>query len=271
MFLRSLAQSTAQWMFHAVTPKKVHAMLPKSNTLFHFTKSAETVKAILSSGFWPRYCLEHVEHLGFKENPYIAYPMVCFCDIPLSRIEDHIGFYGSFGLGMTREWAETNSLNPVLYTTAGSPIISTYRKLNTIVNRADDDEEKAAQKRTVRTLLAFTKPLSGHMIVGGEPVKKDFYQESEWRFVPQADEIADYIKRSTFENVEDLVQSNENTLKHGLLKFEPHDIRYIFVEHDSDIPKMVDFLHNEPGARSAAANKVLMSRIVSLESLRHDL
>ncbi|HGF3751173.1 TPA: abortive infection system antitoxin AbiGi family protein, partial [Vibrio parahaemolyticus] len=89
-------------------------MKPKSQTLFHFTKNLDFVKNILTDGFWPRYCLE--DFSWYIHNiDYIAFPMVCFCDIPLSRIKEHVGFYGEYGVGVTKEWAIANRLNPVSY------------------------------------------------------------------------------------------------------------------------------------------------------------
>lgn len=56
----------------------------------------------MTNGFWPRYCLEDFRWYN-KDIPNVSYPMVSFCDIPLTRIREHTDFYGSFGIGMTRE------------------------------------------------------------------------------------------------------------------------------------------------------------------------
>ncbi len=90
-------------------------MNPKSHTLFHFTKSSETLHKILLGGFWPRYCLEDVRWLEYEEFDFVAYPMVCFCDIPLSRIDEHVEFYGEYGIGVTKEWAESIKATPIQY------------------------------------------------------------------------------------------------------------------------------------------------------------
>jgi DNA-binding transcriptional regulator GbsR (MarR family) len=41
--------------------------------------------------------------------------MVSFCDIPLSLAKDHINKYGSYAIGMSKEWGVRNNLNPVVY------------------------------------------------------------------------------------------------------------------------------------------------------------
>ena len=103
-------------------------MKPKSHTLFHFTKNIEFVKNILLDGFWPRYCLEDLSWYIF-EYDYVAFPMVCFCDIPLSRISEHVDFYGEFGVGVTKEWALANNLNPLSYLAKNSTYCSSVNNL----------------------------------------------------------------------------------------------------------------------------------------------
>lgn len=85
-----------------------------SSSLFHFTDTAEKLFSILRYEFKPTYCLERIV---FSEDivEEVAFPMVCFCDIPLSQVKNHIETYGYYGIGMSKEWAERNKLNPILY------------------------------------------------------------------------------------------------------------------------------------------------------------
>ena len=84
-----------------------------SNSIIHFTSEKENLKSILKSNFRPFYCREEII-IDNRPMTYAA-PMVSFCDIPLSEIKSHINKYGAYGLGLTKEWAERNRLNPVLY------------------------------------------------------------------------------------------------------------------------------------------------------------
>lgn len=246
-------------------------MNPKSNTLFHFTKSRDTLKLILKNGFWPRYCLEDVGWLGYDTHDYVAYPMVCFCDIPLSRIADHVGFYGEFGIGLTRQWAESNGLNPILYVAGENSVSASFRELNEQAHKHTEAKHKDASKVTMRYLLAHSKPAQGKMVVDGKPVDKLFYQESEWRYVPKSKKIHAYLVKSEFENVDKLLSGNNLTREHCIIKFGPKDIKYIFVKSDSDIPDIVNFVQAELDTYPGVDQKILMSRIVSLESLSADL
>src|SRR3989304_3361018 len=94
-----------------------------SETLFHFTDSIIKLKSILKNEFYPRYSLESYP-LDPKESSIleIGVPMVSFCDIPLSRVKEHVTIYGYYGIGMSKEWAEKKGLNPVLYLYNGSDL-----------------------------------------------------------------------------------------------------------------------------------------------------
>ncbi|MGR6831350.1 abortive infection system antitoxin AbiGi family protein [Aliivibrio wodanis] len=245
-------------------------MSPKSHTLFHFTQSRETLKLIFKNGFWPRYCLEDVRWFGFKSFDYIAYPMVCFCDIPLSKIDDHVNFYGEFGIGLTREWAIKNGLNPILYVAGDNHITQSFRELNDHANKSEGEQQTRA-KVTMRYLLAHTKPTEGQMVMNNKPVDKLFYQESEWRFVPKDSEAPEYLVKSNYEDEAVFNEANELTLKNCALTISPQDVKYIFVKSDTDIPDMINFIQTDLDGFANSDIKVLMSRVVSLESIRQDI
>ncbi|MFZ3192220.1 MAG: abortive infection system antitoxin AbiGi family protein [Moraxellaceae bacterium] len=246
-------------------------MNPKSHTLFHFTKSADVLKLIIKNGFWPRYCLEDVAWLGYDGFDFIAYPMVCFCDIPLSRAEEHVKFYGEYGIGLTKEWAESNKITPILYVSSNNNLKKTFKKIvdNTSHISPEDKKEQAIQN--VRYLLAHSKPTEGNMVVAGNLVAKEFYQESEWRYVPKNAAIKDYLRNPEFNDEAILKGNNELTLKHSSIKFTPKDVKYIFVKNDSDIPDIINFIQAELDGYPNADIKVLMSRVTSLESIQRDL
>ena len=245
-------------------------MRPKSNTLFHFTKNQDTLKLILKNGFWPRYCLEDISWIGFPSLEFVAYPMVCFCDIPLSRISDHVDFYGEFGIGLTKEWAIKNDLNPVLYiagiVSVGKSITNLMKFVGNINN--ENQEEYIS---TFRNINAYIKPCEGRMIVNEQSLPKEFYQESEWRYVPKNVDISDFLHKNDYENKEKLESSNQNTKAHCMLRITPSDIKYIFVKSDSDIPSIINYIQTELDSSRSVDLKILMSRVTSLESISKDV
>ena len=248
-------------------------MKPKSNTLFHFTSNVAVLTSILKGGsFWPRYCLEDVSWLGY-DSEYVAYPMVCFCDIPLSRITEHVQFYGEYGIGMTREWAERSGLNPVLYVSPKNNLINSFRDLNAHLRKVKVEDGEPDSRVPLRFVFAFSKPTIGNMIRGGNTIEVKFYQESEWRYVPQAPQavLNPFLKKDQFENAALLEHCNQDTKTNCSLPFSPSDVRYIFVKTDDDIPGLVTFIDSQLGHLAGNDQKKLMSKIVSLESLREDL
>lgn len=208
--------------------------------------------------------------MGYGHYTYIAFPMVCFCDIPISRIQDHVAFYGSFGIGMTREWGEKNSLNPLLYMKGNNNLHSALNDVMNLVMRSTSkatDKEKSA----MRHLLANTKPLSGKMRVGTDFVEKEFYQESEWRYVPEVDGVVQYLLHEHYSDHSKLEPLDAAAKEKASLTFTPNDVRYIFVPQDSDIPDIVNFIQRDLDQYPAADLKILMSRITSLDSISFDL
>lgn len=249
-------------------------MNPKSHTLFHFTKNSDVLKTIIKNGFWPRYCPEDINWLDYQDHDFIAYPMVCFCDIPLSRIDEHVGFYGEYGIGLTKEWAESNNGTPIQYVSGNNHLPDTFRSLTKFSEKFDeklDENDIEAYYQTIRYLLAHVKPTQGNMVINNELVKKEFYQESEWRCVPKSDEIQDYLKKEDYDNSEELKINNELTYEHCRLKFSPKDIKYIFVKSDSDIPNIINFIQTDLDHFPSADLKILMSRVISLENIKRDM
>lgn len=110
-----------------------------ANTLFHFTgkddkKGKEALLNILGTGYRPSYCSEFGDAAIGGAIKDMLIPMVCFCDLPLSRLDKHMNGhkwkyndvnhevegYGNYGLGMSKTWGKNMRLNPVTYTYSGS-------------------------------------------------------------------------------------------------------------------------------------------------------
>jgi hypothetical protein len=242
-------------------------MNPKSDNLFHFTRNAEHVKGILLNGFMPRHCLEDIKWLGLKDWNFLAYPMVCFCDIPISRISEHTAFYGEYGIGLTKEWGLRNGLTPVAYATEGSAItkVADYLLGIRFDGEADKDERETVLNTHIYGLISLVKPIKGNMQVAGAIVEKDFYQENEWRFVPSTANII--FEKSFLE----LREKEDKEMEANKISFTPNDVKYIFVKNDHEIPSLVDFINTQMGNFPHNDLKVLTTRIISLATIQKDL
>ncbi|MCK5133696.1 MAG: hypothetical protein KAR40_16275 [Candidatus Sabulitectum sp.] len=244
-------------------------MKPRSHTLFHFTKNIDALKSILKNGFWPHYSLEDFNWYN-SEMGFIGYPMVCFCDIPLTRIEEHVGFYGEYGLGLTKQWGVSNDLCPLIYLTQSSPVTAALYRLCTNDVKAIDGYY-IGSKVDLKSIISYIKPIEGNILVGAIPTPKEFYQENEWRYVPRDQAIRQWINKEEYANSTTLSQLNEIAKDNGGLQITPNDIKYIFVKSDANIPGIINFIQTELDHFSANDLKILMSRVVSSESINLDL
>jgi hypothetical protein len=251
-----------------------YLMRPRSNSLFHFTNHEKFLFDILESGFWPRYCLEDIIWQDFKKFEFIAFPMVCFCDVPLSRITEHTEHYGSYGVGLKKEWAERNTLNPVLYISPKSGLRESILRSMDFAARTCSDIEKSDSNKELdenRFLVSHIKPTKGIMLKNENKMYRDFYQESEWRYIPRNPSVATHLVHSEFNDAVKIDFHNRQSKKYCSLKITPIDIAYIFVPTDSDIPKIIKFIQNNLRSFSQNDLMILYSRIVSIETLQGDM
>jgi hypothetical protein len=233
---------------------------PRSNSIFHFTGKIDFLKSIIFNGFYPRYCREDMKWLTDENEPF-AYPMVCFCDIPLSRIIHHIKDYGGFGIGLSKEWATRKNIHPVIYFSNGNTAVLSAVDFLLGTNEDIDDEEGDKRFSVLAKLIQIMKPMEGIDYKSNK--NKSFHQENEWRYVTALDSEfnTDFIKNS------DLLNKNAEKYK---LDFTPPDVKYIFVEKDSDIVSMIEYINNI-NKFSDEDRKILCSKIISIETIGSDL
>lgn len=242
---------------------------PRSSTLFHFTKSLQNILNILEKGFIPYYSLEDSGWLGSKLE-FFACSMVCFCDIPISRIQDHVAFYGSYGIGMSKDWALKNGINPIAYYSEASPLSRVFNNAFRRSLHIKTEDPDSIIKYSFYSLLSYAKPITGTMIVDNNPVGKEFYLENEWRYVSDIDKKPRLIVRATFDDPDERTKLNVEA-EANPIKFTPPDIRYIFVKTDADIPPVINFINDKLQSYTAVDLKILTSRVTSLEYLGKDI
>ncbi|OOG76462.1 abortive infection system antitoxin AbiGi family protein [Algoriphagus sp. A40] len=245
-----------------------------SNTLFHFTPKLEYLQSILLNNFQPRYSLESSSFLNNKLlNMDLAYPMVCFCDIPLSKLKRHIGTYGNYGLGLKKEWGSRNHLSPVFYTRKGSNTTNSFEQLMywfiSIKAKLNYEEQKIYSQR-FSEILMHTKPYYGKMYRNGKAVNKRFYDEREWRWIPKLDHKKFRSHLSKDELEIDSIKFNQIVSEHRRLKFTPSDIEYIILNSENEIDGFINVLEGEDLKYDSKTIKKLTSRIITKDQIRND-
>lgn len=263
-----------------------------SKTLFHFTPKIENVIDILENEFRPHFCLEDLNiitpDLGFREELEFAIPMVCFCDIPLSQAKVHMETYGKYGIGLSKEWGKLNKICPVLYVHENSAIPFGVRKMlekgvdlflmdNVHVDMPLTNIEYIAKiVGEIDRIQSFIKPYEGRLWRNGKYIpdiigKIRFYDEREWRFVPELPEdiSSSRLTKAEFIDEKKKNSANEKLRENCVLKFEPLDIKYIIVDKENEI---IDIIKEIEGIEKYDDNqkKLLFSRVISSEQILED-
>ncbi|MCC6460042.1 MAG: hypothetical protein IT260_06210 [Saprospiraceae bacterium] len=239
-----------------------------SNSLFHFTRELKFLKSILQDGFRPNYCLENFDTFKFisgEDHFEMAVPMVCFCDIPLSKVKSHMNMYGYYGIGLSKAWGIQNGISPLFYISPESATTnSIYLSLLYLLNNPKFGWEESLDKQYDRLLrlIRFTKPYVGPFFRKGKFLKNPvtFYDEREWRFIPDVTgrternrvELAKaWLDKATFlkmrhdldeQGLPQIVALNQELQLNFPLKFELSAIRYIIIKKESEIPALLQTL-----------------------------
>jgi hypothetical protein len=257
----------------------------------------------LEEGFRPNLSLEDLSCLGLQQK--VAIPMVSFCDIPLSQTKAHMQYYGHYGIGLSKSWGREKGINPVLYTYQGSPLAVslsqslawTYakylgiRKLDPFIPheawariasifrgiKKDATRSKQYLKLwdKLLRLQCFIKPYEGLSYKTNPPFQNvRFYDEREWRFVPELrEDLYKYLLYEEEYNNEPACKKATNEIHaRSKLSFESTDIKYIIIHHDEEIVSMIEKIQDiKPTRYSTDEIKVLSSKLISAQQIATDL
>ncbi len=138
-----------------------------ANVLFNFMSKLDYLKTILlNKAVIPRYYEETVEYLDIEGLKRIAFPMTCFCDIHLNKLVPHMEFYGSFGIGLNKEWGINEGIQPIHYINNFSYLRNDFSSIFSNSLSTSDEEREYIQSYNNYLLinLVFMKPLDGIML-----------------------------------------------------------------------------------------------------------
>ena len=215
-----------------------------SNTLFHFTNEFKNFQSILLNGFYPRYCREDYSMIIPNDSPLAPYtawkiPMVCFCDIPLYQIKIPMGTYGAYCIGLSKEWGKRNKISPMWYAHPNSHISISIRKLKEIESPIDIEF-------LIYSIRSYLKPYEGKIWIEDEGKWSEtirFYDEREWRFVPDKDVLKEKgLPTLLICGISYDGDDNNKLEQHCRLKFTLNDIRYIIVKNTQERSTLINAL-----------------------------
>lgn len=157
---------------------------PREHRLFHYTSEFAHLKSMLRAGIWPRYCIEEFDWL-LGDNICIAFPVACFCDIPLSAAGEHKDRYGAYAVALHKNFAADLDITPIWYLQEETSIVEHLKKIC-----------DATPRITLDTIPESLKPILPFMksTIGGQPDRNAarpgtieimaFEEELEWRHTP---------------------------------------------------------------------------------------
>jgi Putative abortive phage resistance protein AbiGi, antitoxin len=245
-------------------------MAISTNSIIHYTDSIEKLKSILKEGFKTKYCVEKIMTRGDKLIPG-AFPMVCFCDIPLSDAKKHLDSYGYYGLGLKKSWASKKGLNPVFY-------IDKESSISFIVNQ--QGKRISTQLKTIEVewkrgfahICSFLKNYEGPLIRNSESIDDyRFYDEREWRFVPSTDLLAGRPNVIVVDKYLEAKNTFNEKVADIKLEFEFSDITYIIVKREEDVVEITKSLREVyAGICTATALEVLLTRVITVDQIIND-
>lgn len=240
-----------------------------SSSFFHYTESVDTVKKIIKDGFKVFYCKEEI--YSDTGSEYIGIPMVSFCDIPLSCIDQINYGNGQVCIAMKRKWGVAHDLTPVLYYPKNKSCYSTKM----IIDATNSFKSKNPDKSTYR-ILGYSKPITKITAVTG--INSNNYIEREWRKVYANQGTQSWLTIKEY----NIYRGAKQTAKKQIgspLKFSVEDIDLIIVPQNTikDIVQYIlDSQFNRIGGKEKVVIKnddkiLLISKIIAYESLKDNM
>ncbi|MGB1247406.1 MAG: abortive infection system antitoxin AbiGi family protein [Chitinophagales bacterium] len=243
-----------------------------SNSIIHFTKTSSALKGILQNNFKVKYCHEMI---NLKNALDYAAPMVSFCDIPLSQIKEHVGKYGTYGIGLSKEWAQKNKLNPVIYLQSNPHLANSIDDsyVNIALGKNFEWQKLTEEQKNWLNILRYVKNYEADLSRGGEIIKNyRFSDEREWRYTPDYRECAEMAINPFFYKTEAQKTAMNKKIENLRLNFGPNDIKYIIIEKETEISEFVDILKKSKGTEYSYDDvERLMTRIITSEQIKTDL
>lgn len=258
-----------------------------SDCLYHFTNNVDSVKAILSDKFKGSYCKEVLNYNNELVKLFI--PMISFCDIPLKSYSNLGAIYGKFGIGMSKQWAVANKLNPVLYIDKNSLLLETYIKAfygslttvgisSQILTKNPNAQGAAIVKNLTNSIefivyaLFYTKHYDDNL-ERLENKNYRFYDEREWRYIPEFQCAVCELKKTEEEYNAWRQQSvTKPLLEEVILNFTLADVEYIMVETRENAKDLIQFINELPEERLGdIAKEIIYTRIICYDDVQKNI
>jgi hypothetical protein len=265
--------------------------------LYHFTDSIDVVKNILADKFYGSYSRETFRWRN-ETTPFFV-PTICFADIKHDKVFEYKS-YGNYCIGLSKEWAVRNKLNPVLYIEKNSSVsdvlvkslfgalggirklqqeVINVQRLADIAKLTKKPEQAIRARKATEQLrhemeayqftiysIYYTKHYQDDLeLKTGEVLKNyRFYDEREWRYVPEFDCAVCELKTSEEEYKKWRGEGPKPRLANVSLDFDPSDIQYLFVSNQEDVKNLIEWIETlKKEGLTDDDKKILIKKILS--------
>lgn len=221
-----------------------------ANILCKYMRRPEYLFDILkSSAIKPRYVEEIINYLDIPHFDSISIPMICFCDIPLTKVSNHISEYGEYGIAFDKEKCIARNVQPIMYINPDSLYFDDMREaINVLLNSSEMlGNECSVIANFLLTQLLYSKPIIGEMNTDKGRKKLLFKDECEWRFVPKLPEDMSVVLPAIYSTDEGrkvysdalALPANRDTWFH----FSLDDISYLIVPDEDEASQLIDYIN----------------------------
>lgn len=249
-------------------------MAISTNSVIHYTDRIDHLQGIISSrGFKLKYCSEELYLQSSTQNFDAAFPMISFCDIPLSEIKNHIDTYGAYGIGLTKNWAKSIGLNPVLYIEKQSKLaLSLDKQGERIYGLMKSNKMDFELTEEFFDFISYCKNYEGRLVRG--KINTDtyrFYDEREWRYIASSEDLKEEFPVIMGDTYRKDKQAFNDKIKDCLINFSFSDISYIIVDNEDEIPDILKTLNDSfEDLVTAKELKILSTKIITKNQIWND-
>ena len=212
------------------------------NIIVHTTGSFENLKSILkSTSLKLKFSCEDFYCKAYAISK-AAHPMVCFSEYDPNKIQNQTITYGRYSVGFSKTWARKKKIGPVLYVSSESAAAQGMKKL-LIARRSKKLDPKI--RLAIMEVKCFMKNDNGKNSNLNQS-DFDFKSENEWRYVPQKQEINNYLisqnQRTYLENK----PRHDRKLEAFPLKFQLDDLEVVYVNDESEKQEVLELTGLSP-------------------------
>lgn len=225
-----------------------------ANILCNYMKELEFLEMILTNkAIIPRYVIEPLLYLKIEGLHKIAFPMTCFCDIPLAKVGGHMSHYGRYGIALDKH-AIINKfrVQPIHYMNPDSALVNDFKSAfsdyyNT--GKKVHPEDKVLLNYLMSAIM-YMKPISGMEKIEGEERPYVFQDECEWRYIPTENFPKDLklilAENAATENAKSYYSKALLSHPETWIKFDWEDIRYIIVPDEVALKRIIEIIKELP-------------------------